>query len=83
VNALLSQQQFESLETLAKDDGTRDLCLHLAALSRAGRLEPMVEALQADGRVDEPTRELVTELAGDEALLHAVEEYVHSTSVEQ
>jgi hypothetical protein len=71
----------ESLEAIRSDSGTLTLVLHMAAMSKAGALRPFVDELHGDAELDEETRRTFAELAGDEAFLLAVEEYVRRTSV--
>jgi hypothetical protein len=71
----------ESLEAISQDDETRGLVLRLAAMSRAGTLQPFVEQMNGDGGLDAETRATFTELAADESFLLAVEDYVHRTRV--
>jgi hypothetical protein len=71
----------ESFERVSQNETARRLVLRMAQLSREGRLAPFVTHV-ADGLVfDEDTREAVAELAGDEAFLYAVEDYLDRTSV--
>ena len=77
-----SPRELESLEAVSRDAGTRNLCLRMAALQRAGRLEPLVEELQSDIELDDSTKRMLTELAEDTNFLRAVEEYVRLTAVQ-
>ena len=71
----------ESLETIAQDADTRDVCLRMAALARAGRLKPFLRELDDDGELDVGTKSMLTELAGQPGFLHALEDYVHHTTI--
>ena len=75
-----SPRELESLEAVSQDAGTRNLCLRMAALQRAGRLEPLVAELQHDADLDDSTKGMLTELAEDTKFLLAVEEYVRLTA---
>jgi len=70
----------ESLEAVAQDEGTRLLCLRMAAMSKAGTLEPFIARLRRDTDVDEDTKGRVAEIASDEQFLLAVEDYVLRTT---
>jgi hypothetical protein len=70
----------ETLEAIRSDADALELVLRLAAMSKAGTLQPFVaEMHEAD--VDEETLTSVAELAEDESFLLAVEDYVSRTSV--
>ena len=69
----------ESLEALAQDEGTKLLCLRMAAMSKAGTLAPFITSLHADDEVDETTKGTIAEIAGDANFLLAVEDYVRRT----
>ena len=66
----------EGLEAINQDEGTRDLILRLAALSRGGRLGTFVSAVKDDDELDRSTKDHVLELASDETFLLAVEDYL-------
>jgi len=70
----------ESLEAVAQDEGTLLLCLRMAAMSKAGTLEPFVRGLAADDDLDELTKGSIAEIARDEQFLLAVEDYVRRTT---
>jgi hypothetical protein len=72
----------ESLEAVAQDEATRLLCLRMAAMSRAGSLEPFLETLHRDDELDHHTKATIAEIAGDERFLLAVEDYVRRTAQE-
>jgi hypothetical protein len=76
----LWQHDIESLEAVAQDETTRLLCLRMAAMSKAGTLEPFIEDLHRDGELDHMTKATIAEIASDEQFLLAVEDYVHRTS---
>ena len=70
----------ESLEAVAQDEGTKALCLRMAAMSRAGTLAPFVTRLSHDDDVDEATKGTIAEIAGDEQFLLAIEDYLQRTA---
>jgi len=72
-------QDIESLEAISRDDDTRALFLRMARLSQDGRLQPFLRELAHDGDLDAETKDTLAELAQDEGLLHAVEDYVRRT----
>ncbi len=53
----------------------------MAQLYREGRLEPFVNEVAYDPEFDDDTRAAITELAGDQAFLLAVENYLRCTCV--
>ena len=71
----------ESFEQVSQNDLSRRLVLRLAQLSREGRLAPFVIDVAHDPDFDEDTRLAITELAGNETFLLAVEEYLGRTRV--
>jgi len=70
----------ESLEEISQDADTRRLFLRMAELARRGSLQPFLRELDADDELDHATKRTLAELAEDETLLHAVEDYVHRTT---
>jgi hypothetical protein len=70
----------ESLEAVAQDEGTKVLCLRMAAMSKAGTLAPFLHRLSSDCELDEHTKGTITEIASDERFLLAVEDYVQRTT---
>ena len=70
----------ESLEAVAQDEDTLLLCLRMAAMSKAGTLEPFVQGLAANHELDELTKGSIAEIARDEHFLLAVEDYVRRTT---
>jgi len=71
----------ESFEQVSQDETSRRLVLRMAQLYREGRLEPFVNEFAYDPDCDDDTRAAITELAGDQAFLLAVENYLRSTCV--
>ena len=53
----------------------------MAQLYREGRLAPFVNEVAHDPDFDDDTRAAITELAGDQAFLLAVEDYLRCTCV--
>ena len=70
----------ESLEAVAQDEQTKLLCLRMAAMSKNGTLEPFIATIRHDDELDEGTKGTITEIAGDEHFLLAVEDYVRRTT---
>jgi hypothetical protein len=70
----------ESLEAVAQDEGTKLLCLRMAAMSKAGTLEPFIANLHRDDQVDADTMGTIAEIASDEHFLLALEDYVRRTT---
>jgi hypothetical protein len=70
----------ESLEAVAQDEGTKLLCLRMAAMSKAGTLDPFIRNLHADDELDDETKGTIAEIAGDENFLLALEDYVRRTT---
>ena len=69
----------ESLEAVTQDEHTRQLCLRMAAMSRAGTLAPFIADVRRDDELDEGTKGTIVEIAADESFLLAVEDYVRRT----
>jgi hypothetical protein len=76
----LWQQDIEWLEAISQDESARALFLRMAALSQEGRLEPFLTELERDEELDEHTKGTVAELAGDQAFLLAVADYLRETT---
>jgi hypothetical protein len=72
-------REMESFEAISQDELARRVVLKLAAISRAGRIEPFLAQLAADRDIDDETKEKLTELGRDESLLLAVEDYLCRT----
>ena len=70
----------ESLEAVAQDEGTKLLCLRMAAMSKAGTLEPFIANLHYDDQLDADTKGTIAEIASDELFLLALEDYVSRTT---
>jgi hypothetical protein len=70
----------ESLEAVAQDECTKLLCLRMAAMSKAGTLEPFIATLRTDDELDEGTKGTIAEIASDEQFLLAVDDYVRRTT---
>ncbi len=70
----------ESLEAVAQDEGTKALCLRMAAMSKAGTLQPFIRELHADDDLDDGTKDTIAEIASDEHFLLALEDYVRRTT---
>jgi len=71
----------ESFEQLSQDETSRRLVLRMARLYREGRLAPFVNEIAYDPEFDDHTRAAIAELAGDQAFLLAVEDYLRCTCV--
>ncbi len=74
-------QDLESLEAISQDDLTRNLFLKMASLSQSDRLQPFLFELEQDDELDETTKGMLAELAGDPTFLLAVEDYVQKTQI--
>ena len=72
-------RDLESLEAISQDELARRVVLKLAAIQRAGRMEPFLAQLAADTDVDDDTKQQLAELGRDEGLLLAVEDYLQRT----
>jgi len=77
----LWRHDLESLEAVAQDESTKQLCLRMAAMSKKGTLEPFIADLRRDEELDEGTKGTIAEIASDEHFLLAVEDYVRRTDV--
>ncbi len=74
-------EDLESLEAISQDDLTRDLFLKMASLSQENRLQPFLSELQHDDELDDSTKVMLQEIAGDPSFLLAVEDYVKKTEI--
>ena len=74
-------EDLESLEAISQDDLTRDLFLKMAWLSQENRLQPFLFELQHDDELDDSTKGMLAEIAGDPSFLLAVEDYVKKTEI--
>ena len=74
-------EDLESLEAISQDDLTRDLFLKMAWLSQENRLQPFLFELQHDEELDDSTKGMLAEIAGDPSFLLAVEDYVKKTEI--
>ena len=81
MNDFLGHSDLESFEAISQDDFTRRLFLRMAALSREGRLDNMIDDIQDDEGLDRETRNAMAEIAADPAFLHAVHDYLRRTHV--
>jgi hypothetical protein len=71
----------ESLEAVTQDEDAKRLCLRMAAMSKAGTLEPFLADLHRDAELDPGTKDTIAEIAEDENFLLAVEDYVRRTEL--
>ena len=71
----------ESFEQVSRDDTSRRLVLHMAQLSREGRLGPFISEVTRECELDDEMRAALAELAEDELFLFAVEDYLGRTRV--
>jgi uncharacterized protein (DUF1778 family) len=69
----------ESLEAIAANEETRRIFLRMAALAQTGRTPSFVMEVALDRDLDATTKSRLVELAQDESLLLAVEEYLMRT----
>ena len=74
-------EDLESLEAISQDVLTRDLFLKMASLSQENRLQPFLVELQHDDELDDSTKGMLTEIAGDPSFLLVVEDYVKKTEI--
>jgi hypothetical protein len=72
-------QDIESFEAISQDAETRKLFLSMARLSQNGQIRPFLRELEHDCDLDPETKSTLSEIAQDEAFLHAVEDYVLRT----
>jgi hypothetical protein len=79
VIALWVHEDLESFEAISQDDDARKIFLRMAAMSQDGRLPQFLTELTHDPEVDEEIKGTLTELAGDQAFLLAVEDYLRRT----
>src|SRR3954453_16589535 len=65
-------QDLESLEAISQNDDARKIFLKMAAMSHAGRVPNFLAEVAHDQKLDETTKDHLTELANDRAFLLAV-----------
>jgi hypothetical protein len=75
----LSPQDIESFEAISQDAATCAVCLRMEDLSKRGRLQPFLRAVERDGELDSDTKATLVELAGELQFLSAFGNYVRST----
>jgi hypothetical protein len=71
----------ESLEEISQNDAARVIFLRMAEMQRCGRMQSFLVELACDPEVDDETKGTLAELAQDVSFLHAIEEYVHQTTL--
>jgi hypothetical protein len=71
--------EFESLEEISRNEGTRRIFLRMAELRRTGRIGTFLTELDDDPEVDAETKGSLSELAQDPTFLFAVEDYCAKT----
>lgn len=69
-------QNAELLEAISQDAETCAVCLRIASLSQQGQLKPFLRAVERDADLDDDTKAMVVELAGETSFLRALETYV-------
>jgi hypothetical protein len=74
-------QDIESLEAISQNDEARTIFLRMAEMQRCGRMHSFLVELASDPEVDDEMKGTLAELAQDVSFLHAIEEYVHQTSL--
>ena len=73
----------DSLESISQDADVRRMLMRLAAASQSGRTDAFLLELAFDGDVDEETKSVLREIAGDGLFLSTVQDYVRTTGVLQ
>jgi hypothetical protein len=76
-------EQIEALEAISQNEAARRLFLHMAQMSQAGTLEPVLSQLEHSEDFDDDTHQGLIELARDRSFLLALDDYVHRTRVYQ
>jgi hypothetical protein len=74
-------QDLESLEEISQNTEARAIFLRMAEMKRHGRMHTFIDELARDPEVDDDTKGTLIELAQDGDFLHAVEDYVHKTTL--
>jgi hypothetical protein len=69
----------ESFEAISQNEEARRLFLRMAALTQSGRLPGFLAEVAGDDDLDDTTKGRLAELAGDEAFLLALAEYLRRT----
>jgi hypothetical protein len=71
----------EALEAISQDAEARRIFSHMAAMSQEGRLGTFLVELAGTPELDEFTKGTLSEIAQDEGILLAVDDYLHRTQV--
>ena len=74
-------QDLESLEAISQDKEARQIFVRMAALSQQGRLGSFLLELADTSDLDDLTKGTLSEIAGDEAFLLVVDDYLRRTMV--
>jgi hypothetical protein len=74
-------QDIEPLEEISQNDEARVIFLRMAEMQRCGRMHSFLVELARDPEVDEEMKGTLAEIAQDVNFLHAIEDYVHKTSL--
>jgi hypothetical protein len=74
-----AHDDLESLEAISQNDDARRIFLRMAAMSQNGGLPQFLTELAFDPEVDDDIKGTLTELAGDQTFLLAVEDYLLRT----
>jgi hypothetical protein len=72
-------QNSELLEAISQDEETCAVCLRIASLSHHGQLTPFLREVERDEELDDETKAMLAELAGETQFLHALASYVRDT----
>ena len=71
----------ESLEAISQNDEARQIFLRMAAMTQTGQLGSFLTEIAHDDDLDDSTKGMLTEIAGDPSFLLAVEDYVKKTEI--
>jgi hypothetical protein len=74
-------QDIESLEEISQNTEARAIFLRMAEMQRSGRMNSFLIELARDPEVDDTMKGTLNELANNVGFLHAIEDYVHRTTL--
>jgi hypothetical protein len=78
---LWRHEDLESLEAISQNADAKRIFLRMAAMSQNGRLPQFLTELAFDPELDDELKGTLTELAGDQSFLMAVEDYFQRTQL--
>ena len=78
---LWRHDDLESFEAISQNADAKRIFLRMAAMSQDGRIPQFLTELAFDTELDDDIKGTLTELAGDQSFLMAVEDYLRRTQL--